>query len=113
MCFGMLQSSQMCGDLSSDEYMILDELYQRLTSRTDEELHDVKAFWGRLHEYRSRTLRRSNDQAVTTEQASKMLESFKYNVLWYELPKKQRNKKRLEEHGEYNTSPQSSMETRS
>ena len=40
--------------LSSEEYKILDELYERITYTRveDEELHDVMVFWGRLHEYR-------------------------------------------------------------
>ena len=72
-------------DLSPAEYDILDELYERLTGRTDEEVQDVLAFWGRLHDYRRQELYWNNDQTPTPDQAIEMINSFKYNILWYEL----------------------------
>ena len=96
--------------LSSEEYKILDELYERITYTRveDEELHDVMVFWGRLHEYREWERRRdmlqsngdmrteiggllqsNDDQSVTPQQASQMLDRFKYYQLWYDLTWKQ------------------------
>ena len=92
-------SEELQSELFSEEYNILDELYSRITTSRarDEELHNVMMFWGRLNKYRERECRRmmqsSEDQAVTPEQASKMLENFKYYQLWYDLTWKQRRSK--------------------
>ena len=92
-------SEELRSELFSDAYNILDELYERLTRTRarDDELHDVMKFWGVLHEYRQRECRRmlqsSEGQSVTPEQASELLESFKYYELWYELTNTQRQSK--------------------
>jgi hypothetical protein len=83
--------------LFSKENKILDELYERITYArgNDKELHDVMVFWGRLHEYREcerrRMLQSSEDQSITSEKATQMLESFKYYQLWYDLTWKQQH----------------------
>jgi hypothetical protein len=92
-------SEELRSKLFSEEYNILDELYERIihTRARDEELHDVMMLWGRLHEYRKRECRRmlqsSEEQSVTPEQASAMLDSFKYNQLWYDLTWEQQQSK--------------------
>jgi hypothetical protein len=92
-------SEELRSELFSEEYNILDELYERIihTRVRDEELHDVMMLWGRLHEYRKRECRRmlqsSEEQSVTPEQASDMLESFKYDQLWYDLTWRQQQSK--------------------
>ena len=62
-------------------------------------------FWGRLNEYREQECRRMwlspEDQDVTRDQASNMLENFKYYQLWYELTPKQQRSNRF--HSTYNT----------
>ena len=84
-------SEELRSELFSEQYNILDELYERITHTRfkDEELHDVMMFWERLHQYRERERRRmlqsSEGQSVTPQQASHMLESFKYYELWYDL----------------------------
>ena len=93
------RASRTMDELSSEEEKNLDELYERITYARvkDEELHDVMVFWGRLYEYRERERRRmlqsSEDQSVTPQQASQMLESFKYCQLWYDLTWKQQQSK--------------------
>ena len=70
------------------EEWILDQLFERLTHhRSDEELHQVMVFWGRLNEHRNREC--SDEQSVTPEN---MIESFKHNQLWYELTWNQRGR---------------------
>ena len=92
-------SEQLFSELFSEQYNILDELYERIThTRTrDEELHDVMTFWGRLHEYREhechRLLQSSEEQSVTPQQALDMLESFKYYQLWHDLTLTQQQSK--------------------
>ena len=92
-------SEELRSKLFSEEYNILDELYERIihTRARDEELHDVMMVWGRLHEYRKREccrlLQSSEEQSVTPEQASAMLDSFKYNQLWYDLTWEQQQSK--------------------
>jgi hypothetical protein len=92
-------SEELRSELFSDAYNILDELYERLTRTRarDDELHDVMKFWGWLHEYRQRECRRmlqsSEEQSVTPEQASAMLDSFKYDQLWYDLTWEQQQSK--------------------
>ena len=89
------RASKTMNKLSVMEYQILDELYQRITycRVKDEDLHDVMVFWGELHEYREherrRMLQSSERQSVTPEQATQMLESFKYHQLWYDLTRTQ------------------------
>ena len=82
-------SAELRSELFCEEYNILDELYERITRVRDEEVHDVMAFWGRLHEYRQRECRRmlqsSEEQSVTPAEAFHFVESFKYHHLWYEL----------------------------
>jgi hypothetical protein len=79
-----------------EQYNILDELYERITRTRveDEELHDVMVFWGKLDEYRERMLQSSEEQLVTTQQASEMLDAFKYDHLWDELTWQQQQSKR-------------------
>ena len=64
-------------------------------------------FWGELNEYREQQCRRmwwsTEDQAVTPEQASNMLEKFKYYQLWYELTPQQQLSKPSKLHSTYNT----------
>ena len=92
-------SEELRSELFSREYNILDELYERIiyTRRRDEELHDVMVFWSRLNDYRERKCRRllqsSGEQSLTPKQASDMLESFKYDQLWYELTWRQQQSK--------------------
>ena len=80
-------------------HVTLDELYERLTRyrSEDEELQQVMAFWGRLNDHRNRECRRlpqsSDEQSVTPEQASNMIESFKHYQLWYDLTWTQRKSK--------------------
>ena len=68
-------SEELRSELFSEEYNILDELYERVshTRVEDEELHHVMVFWGRLHDYRERECRRlpqsSEEQSVTPEQS--------------------------------------------
>ena len=76
-------------DLSTDEANILNQLYERMT-RGDTE--DVVAFWGRLRDYRSRSLQSSEGQPMTPALASQLVESFKYNVLWHELTSAQQKR---------------------
>ena len=84
-------SNELSSVLFSEECSILDELYERIERKTveDEELHDVMKFWGRLNDYRERKCHRllqsSGEQSLTKKQASDMLESFKYDQLWYDL----------------------------
>ena len=83
-------SEELRSELFSEEYNILDELYERITHTKvrDEELYDVMMLWGRLHEYRKRECRRmlqsSEEQSVTPEEASDMFERFKYYQFWYD-----------------------------
>ena len=75
-------------ELSAEEAAILTELYQRMTSRDEE---GVVAFWGTLRDYRSYWRQSSEGQPMTPEEASQLVESFKYHVLWHELtPEQQR-----------------------
>ena len=96
-------------ELHSEEYNILDELYSRITTSRarDEELQNVMMFWGRLNEYREQECRRmwwsTEDQAVTPEQASNMLEKFKYFHLWYELTPEQQWGKSGSQHSIFST----------
>ena len=64
-------------------------------------------FWGRLNEYRERECRRklqsSEEQSVTPEQASDMVESFKSSQLWYDLTWQQRQSSTLKQHSTLNT----------
>ena len=96
-------------ELHSEEYNILDELYSRITTSRarDEELHNVMMFWGRLNEYREQECRRmwwsTEDQAVTQEQATNILENFKYFQLWYELTPEQRWSNPRSQHSTLNT----------
>ncbi len=84
-------SEQLRSELFSEQYNILGELYERITHTRfeDEDLHDVMMFWERLHQYRERErlrmLQSSERQSVTPQQASHMLESFKYYELCYDL----------------------------
>ena len=93
-------SEQLCSDLFDGEGNILDELYQRIQCNgiagsyhrrriEDEELQNVMGFWSRLNDYRC-LLQSSSEQSLTSKQASEMLESFKYNELWYDLSWDQR-----------------------
>ena len=78
-------------ELFSEQYKILDELYERITytRHSDEEQHDVIMFWWRLHKYREREYARmkqsSDEQPLTPKEASQMVECFKYDELWYDL----------------------------
>ena len=87
-------------ELFSEEYKILDELYERITRtrHSDEEQHDVIMFWWRLHEYREREYARmkqsSEEQPLTQKEASHMLDGFKWNELWYDLNFEQQQSKR-------------------
>lgn len=80
-------------------HVILDELYERITRNRieDEELQQVMAFWGELNHHRKRECRRlpqsSDKQSVTPEQASQMIESFKYYHLWHDLTETQKKSK--------------------
>ena len=76
-------------ELSTEEANILDELYQRITHRGAE---DVVAFWGRLRDYRNRSLQSSEGQPMTPERASQLVESFKYHELWRELTRAQQER---------------------
>ena len=78
-------------ELTAQEDEILDELYQRLTrGKRDEEVQNVMAFWERLREYQSRWGQSSEDQAMTPADASRLLERFKWDELWYELTPEQK-----------------------
>jgi len=89
-------SEELQTQLFSEEDSILDELYSRITTKRDrdEELHDVMQFWGTLDRHRQRQcLRRIQcpaNQPVTPDQATEILESFKYFELWYDLTERQR-----------------------
>ena len=88
-------SEELRSELFTEQYNILDELYGRITTSrvNDAQLHDVMTFWNTLHEYRERECHRmlhsSEEQPVTQQQASHMLESFKYYELWHDLTWKQ------------------------
>ena len=88
--------SELC---SEELYVIFDELYERITRTRfeDEELQQVMAFWGELNDHRKRECRRllqsSDEQSVTPEQASHMIDSFKYHHLWYDLTETQKDAK--------------------
>ena len=92
-------SKELSSELFSEECNILDELYERIERDRveDEELHDVMVFWDRLNDYRERKCRRllqsSGEQSLTPKQASDLLESFKYDQLWYDLTWKQQQSK--------------------
>ena len=74
--------------LSADEDAILAEFHSRLTStRGEEELQNVVAFWGRLCEYRSCWLQSSED-------ASQLLDSFKFHELWNDLTPQQKRRRK-------------------
>ena len=74
--------------LSADEDAILAEFHSRLTStRGEEELQNVVVFWGRLCEYRSCWLQSSED-------ASQLLDSFKYHELWNDLTPQQKRRRK-------------------
>jgi hypothetical protein len=90
-------AEELRSQLIEDANNILDVLYQRLiyTRTENAELHDVIEFWGCLHEYREQECRRrmiqiGEDNSVTSDQASELLESFKFHELWYELTYAQR-----------------------
>ena len=79
-------------ELSAEELIILDGLYQRMTvGREIEEIKGIVAFWERLHEYRMRS-DAFEDQPMTPARAAELVESFKYDELWYELTPAQRRK---------------------
>ena len=102
-------SEELRSELFSEEYNILDELYERITRARveDAELHDITVLWGRLHAYREREcrcmLQSSEEQSVTPEQASDMLGSFKYYQLWYDLTWQQRQSSTLKQHSTLNS----------
>jgi hypothetical protein len=93
------RASRTLGELSSEQYKILDELYERITKTriNEEEVHDLVIFCRKLHEFgkreRHRMLQSSEDQKVTPVQASQILEKFKYCELWYDLTKQQKQSK--------------------
>jgi hypothetical protein len=101
-------SEELQSELFTEQSNILDELYSRITTSRarDEELQNVMIFWGKLNEYRERECRRmmqsSEDQAVTAEQASSMLENFKHYKLWHELTYEQRRRKSAKQHAALN-----------
>ena len=51
------------------------------------------AFWKRIDEYRDWLLKGSEEDYVTPDQANDMLSEFKYNELWYEPTKQQKQNK--------------------
>ena len=85
----------MRSELFSEEYKILDELYERITHtrHSDEEQHDVIMFWWRLHKYREREYARMKESG-DEQYLDKMLEGFKWDELWYELDPEQQKSKR-------------------
>ena len=76
--------SETLEQLSSEENNILQELYERITFTRprDREVDEVMQFWNRLNEFEKRQrwymgLNRS-DHIITSTQASRMLDDFKY-----------------------------------
>jgi len=102
-------SQELQTELFSEEYSIVDELYSRITTSRarDEELRDVMQFWGRLNKHRerecSRLMQCTENQPVTPDQASDILESFKYYQLWYDLTWSQRRSQTSKQHATLNT----------
>ena len=84
--------------LSSEENNILRELYQRITcARSDRAVDEVMQFWNRLNEFEKRQrwymgLNRS-DHIITSTQASRMLDDFKYYELLNDISNETQQKK--------------------
>ena len=115
MCLGVLQSIrgialqalfrgiQYSGRASSENHTHTGNVFEQLSERSEnEQLQDVMSFWGRLNDYRERNCSRllhipASDRhiplAVTSEQASRILEDFKYHELWWDLTRKQQQSK--------------------
>mgnify|MGYP000231975020 CR=1 FL=1 len=82
-------------ELSSKEYQILDELYERITYGRvqDEDFHLVMHFWNWLNHFRERDCHRmrlsyhsvdSEDHSVTSQQASCILGNFNNDAFWFD-----------------------------
>ena len=89
--------SQTLEQLSSEENNILRELYERITcARSDREVDEVMHFWNRLNEFGKRQrwyMGKRSDHIITSTQASRMLDDFKYYELWYGVLNEQQQKK--------------------
>ena len=82
-------------ELSPEQANILNDLYERVTAFRieNENVHSVMAFWKRLDEYRDWLLKGSEEDWVTPDEANVILGKCKYNELWYELTKQQKQNK--------------------
>ena len=77
-------SEELRSEVFCEEYNTLDELYERIThSRVeDDELQNVKVFWGKLHDYRGRECRRLLQSSDTRCTILKQRYALHSNTRW-------------------------------
>ena len=80
------------------EAEVLEELYSRITTSRDEDnVRAVMDTWASLQQYRkqwlAKQLRHTGTHMLTHKEVTEVTDSYKWDVIWYELTEQQKDKK--------------------
>ena len=80
------------------EAEVLEELYSRITTSRDEDnVRAVMDTWASLQQYRkqwlAKQLRHTGTHMLTHKEVTEVTDSYKWDVIWYELTEQQKGKK--------------------